>query len=230
MRRRLALLVSVLLVPCVPRAEDAGLIEPLFVDGVMPPGANGVSLALGAGPGTYALPALQLDVALGDRAGASVSVGLVVAPGQQRPVEITAPTARFKLALLLPSEEHPGIVLGLNLLPSSREASQSEAGLSLGMVWRAGPATVELVAGGETRAALRAPEVVLGASVGVSPAARWRVMAEVLGEAGADTDVSAGAVLGFQIDARTLVLAGGLAGVTREAPPYAVLMQVKRDL
>jgi hypothetical protein len=225
-----ASLALALTLPPAARADDVGLLEPMFVDGVMPPAANGLSVAVGAGRSTYTLPTVQLDVALGERAGASISFGVLVAPGQVERVALTAPVARFKVALLTPAEGRPGLVLGLNVLPSSREPSQSEAGLTLGLAWRAGPATLELVGGAETRAALASTEAVLGGSVGLEVAPRWRVIGEALGELGAERDVSVGGVVGFQVDARTLLLAGCLAGVTRDAEPYAVVVQLKRDL
>lgn len=226
----LTLTLTAALAPPAARAEDVGLIEPMFVDGVMPPGANGMSVAVGASPGVYSAPVVQLDVALSERLGASICFGLLVSPGQPQPLAVTAPTARFKYALLQPSEGTPGLVLGLNILPSSREMSQSEAGLSLGLAQRLGPATLELVTGVETRTTISAPELVLGASIGLELAPRWRVLGEILGEMGAERDVSAGAVVGFQIDRRTMVLAGWLAGLSPDAEPYVAVLQVKRDL
>ena len=181
----------------------------------------------GGAPGSGALEPysrLQLALALTDRVGMTVDLGLVADQGR---VVADAPGASLKLLLLDPAGGRTGLAASLDLLGSTHSLSGTEVGLGLGALQALGPVTARAGLSAATTTSRWGPHLHAGASAAVAPSPRTRALLEVVTDLGnGQRAVAAGPTVKVLLAERTTLSAGALFPVASAGGPpvFTVLL------
>lgn len=214
----------------VPAGAEEPLVEPMFVEGVMPPAAPGMTFGMSVPARSAPIATMQLDLPLGPRTGGSVWIAAQPMPGR-RELEVAGAGGRVKVLLREPGEAQPGLVLGAAI--ASPGAGPGQVSASAGAVHLAPPLTLELMAGLSSSTEGYEPGLLLGAAVGAALGSRLRLLLEASAELGrwaSDRALYLGPAAGFQLGSSTALYAGCMVGLLAGAEPVQVLVQLKQDL
>jgi hypothetical protein len=219
-------------------AAPAGEIvaEALFLCDPLPPVGRDLGLAVLMVPGRpdpltgepsyLAQPRLQLAVALGERAGLTVDVGL----GGEGQV-IQAPAASFKALLRTPGADRIGLSASLDLFGSTRSLAETEAGLGVGAIRQLGPVGLRASAALASSLSSWSPHLHAGASAAMALGPRWRGLLEVITEVGSrGLAVAAGPTLKVALSEGSALVVGALLPLARSGPPPVLAFQVVQSI
>lgn len=182
-----------LLAPAGARAGDDPeaevLAEALHLHDCLPPGGRELAFSVGlqrgepdAVTGARTLDAasrIQLALPIGERLGLTADVGLDAAGGL-----LDTPGASLKLLLREPRPGRTGLSVALDLYGSTHSLAEAEAGIGAGFVRDAGPVAIRGAVAGATGLSSWSPHLHAGLSAAWAPGDRWRLLAEVVAEAG----------------------------------------------
>jgi hypothetical protein len=235
----LALAVAAAVLPALARPSDDGaelVAEAMYVCDPLPPGGRDVIVSVafarepaapgGGAPELLAAPRVQLALALSDRVGITADVGLDAG----RPTGLDAPGASLKVLLRDPAGGRLGLAASLDVF-GARAWGDTELALGLGAIRAVGPVTVR--ASGSLASPMRGlgPHLHAGASAALALGARWRALAEVVGEVGSgERSLAAGPAVKVQLPAGAALMAGLLFAVVPQARPATFTVQLAHAL
>jgi hypothetical protein len=219
-----------------PEAEPEIVVEALFLCDTLPPGGRDLNLAVAIARGepdprtgdapVVALPRLQLALALGERAGITVDVGL----GGDGEI-VHTPAASLKVLLRAPGLGRTGLSASLDLLGSTHSLAGTEAALGLGAIRQVGRVGLRASASVATGVSVWSPHLHAGASAALALGARWRGLAEVVADLDAGgLAVAAGPTLKLALGERTAIMAGALFAVAPDRRPPTFAVQIAQSM
>lgn len=210
--------------------------EALFLCDTLPPGGRDLNLSLEiardaadpvTGDAPLALsPRVQAALALGERTGLTVDVGL----GTDGAV-LAAPAASLKILLRDPAAGRTGLAASLDLFGPTHSLSETEAGVGLGAIRAVG--AVALRGSVSVASAVHdwSPHLHAGLSAALALGGRWRALVETVADAaGGEVLVSAGPTLKLAVDDRTSAMAGALFPLAQPGATPTFVVQLARSL
>jgi len=206
--------------------------EALFLCDPLPPGGRDLSLSLVLVPGPSdprtgepslgALPRVQLALALGERTGLTVDVGL---GGEGAPIQ--SPAASLKVLVRTPGPDRTGFSASLDLLGSTRSLSGTEAGLGVGAIRQLGPVGLRASAALASSVTSWTPHLHVGASAAMAFGRSWRGLLEMVAAVGSrGMALAAGPALKVALSEGSALVMGALVPLERGGPPPTVAIQV----
>ena len=210
--------------------------EALFLCDPLPPAGRDLGLSVVMVPGQpdprtgepsyLAQPRLQLALALGERAGLTLDVGL---GGEGQVIE--APAASFKVLLRNPGADRTGLSASLDLFGSTRSLAETEAGFGVGAIRQLGPVGLRASAALASGVSSWSPHLHAGASAAMGLAPGWRGLVELIAEVGSRGLVLAsGATVKVALSEGTALVVGALLPLARGGPPPVLAFQVVQSI